>query len=312
MIKTLVSALVALTSLALFSSCEKLSKTEEVIGNQIPYYDEVPTVLVENYLNRMYIDLIGREPLDSEMVADVAYLRSQDLSFASRETIALRLQTDTTSREGEGSYKIAYYHWFYERMKSDLLESADSIDFSVPLSDLQHQADIDSLNGDSVAFAKSKKALNKLKIVITCEHLYRDGKITFGDMAGYMVNNVLYDKINMQTFNFINATFDNLFYRFPTQNEFAAAFDMIEYSKPALLFGKSAASKDEYVDLLTHSKEFYSGMIQRGYLKLMVRVPSSAESAKAMATLYYDNNYQKFQRQLIITDEYAQFKPSYR
>ena len=54
-------------------------------GNNAPYYDEVPTILLENYVNRLYIGLIGKEPLDDEMERDVLYLRDNDVSFDSRQ-----------------------------------------------------------------------------------------------------------------------------------------------------------------------------------------------------------------------------------
>ncbi len=48
-----------------FLSCKK--DIEIIADNDAPYYGELPTLLLENYVNRLYIDLIGREPLDAEM-----------------------------------------------------------------------------------------------------------------------------------------------------------------------------------------------------------------------------------------------------
>ena len=70
-------------------------KGELIGGNNAPYYDEVPTILLENYVNRLYIDLIGREPLDDEMERDVLYLRDNDVSYGSRDSLILKLQSDT-------------------------------------------------------------------------------------------------------------------------------------------------------------------------------------------------------------------------
>ena len=51
------------------SSCK-----ERIILFQIHvYYGEILTIL-ENYVNRCYIDLLGREPLDDEMIEDVQFL----------------------------------------------------------------------------------------------------------------------------------------------------------------------------------------------------------------------------------------------
>ena len=63
--------------------------------NDAPYYDEIPTTLVEFYVNRLFIDLIGREPLDEEMENEVAFLRAYDLSMEGRDSLIVKLQTDT-------------------------------------------------------------------------------------------------------------------------------------------------------------------------------------------------------------------------
>ena len=81
--------------LSLFAtSCDK---DPEIIGdNDAPHYDEISTLLVRNYVNRVYIDLIGREPLDVEMEADVEFLKANDLAHSARDSIIIKLQTDTS------------------------------------------------------------------------------------------------------------------------------------------------------------------------------------------------------------------------
>ena len=51
-------------SVLVLFSCEKDVLIED---NDAPYCGGVPTVLVEFYVNRVFIDLIGREPFDEEM-----------------------------------------------------------------------------------------------------------------------------------------------------------------------------------------------------------------------------------------------------
>ena len=58
------------------SSCKK--DPDIISNNDAPYYGEISTLLLENYVNRIYIDLIGREPLDNEMLNDVQFLRDAD------------------------------------------------------------------------------------------------------------------------------------------------------------------------------------------------------------------------------------------
>ena len=107
-----IMATLLVIAISLFiSSCKKESVDGSYIGdNDAPYYDRIATVLVQNYVNRIYIDLIGREPLDVEMEGDVAYLQETNLSWEARDSIITKVQEDTSFREGDSSYKAAYYN----------------------------------------------------------------------------------------------------------------------------------------------------------------------------------------------------------
>ena len=122
-----------------------------------------------------------------------------------------------------------------------------------------------------------------------------------------MINNAVYDEINMNTFNFVNASFDNLFFRFPTQQEFFAGFNMVEYNQPEIVLGASGQNKEEYVQILVNSREFYEGLIVWSYQTLLAREPSTEEANALMATFFEDHDLQRVQRSIMITDEYAHF-----
>ena len=91
-------------------------------NNNAPIYSEIPTILLENYVNRLYIDLIGREPLDDEMSSDVQFLRNNDVTLESRDSLIYKLQFDTNFVPGDSSYKQAYFHRLYEMVKVRLIE----------------------------------------------------------------------------------------------------------------------------------------------------------------------------------------------
>ncbi len=60
-----------------------------------------------------------------------------------------------------------------------------------------------------------------------------------------MLNTSIYDEINMNSANFINASFDDLYYRFPTLAEFDQAFPIIENNEAGQLFGEVVLKKDD-------------------------------------------------------------------
>lgn len=292
-------AIVALTG------CKK--DPQIILDNDPPYYGDVPTVLVRNYINRMYIDLIGREPLDIEMDADLQYLRDEDLSWESRDSLLRRLQLDTSWIEGDTSYKHAYFHHFYEASKGRYIEGAPNSELQLQLGITYFSYIVDSLNGDWVAVEQDKALIKKWRNILESEWKYREGQVEAWEMHSYMIDNPIYDQINMNTFNFINATFNDLFHRYPTDYEFFEAFDIIEYNQSGTIFGQAAQNKQDYIDILVHTREYYEGMIIWAYNALLARNPTTSETFKMMNKYYYDHDFQWVQRQIMATDEYANF-----
>jgi hypothetical protein len=119
--------------------------------------------------------------------------------------------------------------------------------------------------------------------------------------------NSIYDEINMNTFNFINASFDDSFFRFPTETELENAFPTIEFNGAGVLFGQSISTKSDYLLVLTTSSEFREGMIRWCYRNLLAR---DAESFEVVALLPVFNNgfdTKLVQQHILISDEYAGF-----
>ena len=291
--------------LVLFS-CKK---DDVLIGNNdAPYYGGVPTVLVEFYVNRVFIDLIGREPFDEEMENEVAFLRSYDLSMEVRDSLIIKLQTDTTYIPGDSSYKFAYYHRMYEILKVRMLEGASNAEINQYSSNAYQRYVVDSIAGDMLNAYKQLLAFHNLQDVIKSELQYYNGIIGIKEIHRRMIFNGVYDEINMNVFNYINAVFDNLLFRYPTLFEFDESYKMISDNTPQILLGQSGQSKYDFADIVCDSRGFYEGVIQWAYLTLLARVPTSEEVDKLMNKFYYDYDFQYIQRQIMISDEYAHFK----
>ncbi len=289
----------------LVNGCKK--DPDLVLDNDAPYYSEVSDLLIENYINRVYIDQIGREPFDSEMISERMALKANDLSFESREAMINKLQTNTSYIPGDISYKHAYYNRLYEQGKARFMEAASNAEIQEVMGPIAGGILNDSLNGNWEGFAERYLLLEKLQAVLDSEEKYMNGAIEISDMCAAMVNNSVYDEINMNTFNFVNASFDNMFFRFPTQAEFYTAFNMIEYNQPGSMLGASGQNKEEYVRILADSREFYEGLIVWSYQLLLAREPSTAETSVLMIDLWSDHDLQKVQMTIMITDEYAHF-----
>ena len=286
-------------------SCKK--DAEVIIDNDAPYYGEIPTILLENYVNRLYIDLLGREPLDNEMEHDVQYLRDADVTLGSRDSLLYKLQFDTIYIEGDSSYKFTYFHRIYEMIKVRLLEGASNAYIAEDLSTWWIGYQIDSSNNDLLAANKKLLEYQVLNNVLKSELEYYKGEIGIEEMHRRMIYNSVYDKINMNTFNFINAAFDNLLFRYPTQYEFDECYKMIDDNSTQLLLGSSGNSKYDMTVIMCNSQEFYEGLINWTHIMLLGRQANPVERNNLMLDFILDNDYQKIQRNIMQTDEYAHF-----
>jgi hypothetical protein len=104
----------------LFSSCKTEQIDKKYDNNDALSPGNLPTVKIENYVNRLFIDLLGRVPTQIEMNAEVAILKLSKASKETRLTLIQKLQTDNSYVEGDSSYQKAYYQRIYDMVKSRL------------------------------------------------------------------------------------------------------------------------------------------------------------------------------------------------
>ena len=289
----------------LVSSCKK-----DVIiipNNNAPNYSEIPTILLENYVNRLYIDLIGREPLDDEMDNDVQFLRDNDVSILSRDSLIYKLQFDTAYVPGDISYKNAYFNRLYGMVKVRMIEGASNAYIQNEMGIFLFFYEVDSIAGNLIGAHNNLINYYRLKDIISSESLLYNDSINIKEMYRRMINNSIYDQINMNTFNFVNAAFDNLLFRYPTQNEFNNSYSMIEDQIPNTVLGLSGTNKEDFINIICNSREFYEGIIHWSYLTLLARVPTTIETDFLMNDFYITCDFHKLQRYIMKTDEYAHF-----
>ena len=179
----------------LFSACKK--DIVIIPNNNAPNYSEIPTILLENYVNRLYIDLIGREPLDNEMENDVQFLRDNDVTFESRDSLIFKLQFDTTYVPGDSSYKIAYFHRVYEMVKVRLIEGASNSHIQTVMNTRYNRYVNDSIGGNLIDAHENLIKYYRFKDIINSESEYYNNIIDIKEMHKRMINNPIYDNINM-------------------------------------------------------------------------------------------------------------------
>lgn len=295
-----------------FSSCKKKDpKVELVPNNTAPYYAGVPRVKVENYVNRLFIDIIGREPFDAEMDAETNSLIASGLAISAREALILKLQTDLTHIPGDSSYAHAANSRIYDLLTIRLCEGFGSADFKFYYGLSQFARQVDSLNGNWASFYNNKKNSEELLAAANAKWMYLHNEIEIEEYCSILINNQLTftktDSYMGNEDNTIKYTFNDLLFRQYTQNEFQISRDMILNGKSGILFGKTGHSKGDYFNLLTHSNEFYEGTVKWLYKTFIARFPTTEETILGMASLPTDKDIFKIQRIILKSDEYANF-----
>jgi len=269
-----------------------LSCKEETIiisDNNPPVASAVPLVKIENYVNRVFIDLIGREPIDNEMFNEVVTLRAADLSEKARLDLIQKLQTSTDFVEGDTSYQQAYYQYLYNVSKIRLLEGASDAKISERIENDNSEADL-----RLIAVLNSRKDL-------------LEGNLNIEGMFQRMIHNKIYDDINMNSFNFVNASFDNLYWRFPTNEEFDAGYNMVEFDMNQNLLGAQGANKTDYVNIIATNKEMSEGIIIWVYQTLLARRPTTEETVELLDDFFINKDIRLIQQAVMVKDEYANF-----
>ncbi len=292
--------------LIVFQSCTK----EELVvrtGNNAPNYNGVSTLIVENYVNRLFIDVLGREATIVERNEFVFRLKCGKLQLSTRDSLVKRLQFDTLFKVGDSSYRKAYSTRIYNISKARFLEGAADMDIAQRSGNLSFAIKVYQLNGDSInmfAAVDQKKYYDR---ILKSNYWFSRNKITYNQICEYMLNNGIYDLINMGSFNFVNASYDDILNRKPSQDEFNRSFQIIEKNIPQDIFDRVVSNKNEFCESITQYTGFYESEIRWWYYQYLRKEILSANLYPILKEYLKDKSIENAQRKMLISDEYAQF-----
>ena len=282
-----------------FSACSP----EELVyeNNPVPPYDGVPTVLVDAYLTRAFIDLIGREPLELELESERAALRAGALGMEARSNVVARLMG------ADPDYAPLYDRKLSDDLSGRFLDGFSQEAMDAELESLLDMATMDSLQGNTTGYLYNTWQAERMARLRGAIDSYRLGSINWREVSRRFCDNVTYDDLNMNSFNFINATFDDLFGRYPTEAEFEQAYAAVEFNSTSVVFGTAISNAAEYLEVLVANGEFDEGSVRWWAERLLVRPITDAEMVSWTQTVGTDVNIRALQQLLITSDEYADF-----
>jgi len=296
------SVLITALMLLLMGSTGCKPKSYHFDDNPVPPYEGVPSIVIDAYVNRLWIDLMGREPLTVERDEARAELRLGNLTIDTRKVLIDRLRT---SFSGGMDYPEEFYHKLALDQNARFLDGASMEQIDQKKQSYLGFASQDSANGDMLLYQFWTMEAEKLAAIPANVIRFRLGEIDFGVFSKSFAFNGLYDEINMNSFNFINATYDDFYSRFPTAQEFELAYSVVEYGEAADIMGTAATEKSSYLDAVIANLEFDEGTVRWAYALLLSRAPSSAEVLLHVGTLGPQGDFRLVQREILASDEYA-------
>lgn len=275
--------------LAVISSCTK--HDEVLIPNNVPPPDStISSIVIDTYVNKTYISLLGRKPSATEKSQGVSLLESSGLSQSSREAFVQSVLD-----------KPEYYENLYKQYYTYLLVNFDTAQITIDitlfelfLTQPQYEPFYERLEYEIARLRKLRDVYPDLAA----------GNISVMEMHKTLINNGYYDDLNMGTENFIVATFEHFLSRYPTNAELAEATKIVD-SFSGVLFFQIGTSKDDFMDIFFGSEDYYGGQVNIVFGTYLFRQPSSEESS--YYTTYYRNtqNYKGLLKKVLTTDEYV-------
>lgn len=272
-----------------FSACTK----EEVIpGNQPPPDSTINSVTKENYVNRLYISILGRECSQAEFDEAYGIIDANNLSLTSRQQVFDIIAA-----------KPGYYERLLNLAEGDYLDGADSVTFSFYLAQFQFWL---SNSAYQALWASANYEVPRLQALLNATNDLNSGTITVSEMHKRCVNNYQYDLLNMGSLNFVNSIYQHFFHRNPTQAEQEAGVNSIN-GFPSIVFLQSASNKQEFIDLFFASDNYYEGQVRDLFTLALYREPTSAEQTYYTQRYKSSQNYKALHRDILTLDEYVGF-----
>lgn len=282
--------------LALFVSVFGLSCTKKenvyVPDNEAPPDTSISTLKIEAYVNRCFISLLGRKPDDNELASAVQTLRDSSLSSGSR-----KLVLDGILNREEFLIKT------YLNDGILLLNTWDTALYSFYLGQVQSLRQDPNNAANYAAYDTIIIGLQRL-LAIPTDLLA--GNISISTMHNRMVNNFVYDEINMGSENYVRSMFDHFLLRYPTTSELTEGVKMVDGFE-SVVFLANGESKYDFNTIFFNTRAYYEGQVRWAFQRFLYR-DANTEELVYYTDLYSQNGDQKtFFRELLSTNEYAGF-----
>ena len=280
--------LLFLFSVLIISSCTKIE--DVIIGdNTLPPDNTIENTTIETYINKLYISIIGREPIESEFTTDFTTLREADVSQESREIVIDGILN-----------KDEYYNNLFKLECEHLLLGLDTADINLNI----HVLNVLLTTAQGLELLYFEDALERMLKLQEVLPGLGDGTISNMEMHKRMVNNNMYDEINMGTENFVISMFQSFMQRYPTLSELENGKLMVNDNNASVFF-IPGNGKVDFINIFIESDEYFTGQTNILFNRYLFRDPTSEESINFSLDYINSQDYKLLQRRILSSNEFV-------
>lgn len=271
--------------------CAACKRDKEVVvpGNEAPPDGTITDLVLENYINRSYITLLGHQPDASEIATGKSILRIQNVSLDDRGNFLDLVIA-----------KPGYAQRLFDLSRASLLSGVDT-------SDIRDELDlIEFILSDSVYLPFWPQALidqDQLTLVMAIPADLQAATITTAEMHRRLVTNKGYDQINMGTQNFVVSMFQNFLARYPTDAERTAGEIMVD-GFSSQLFLESGRSKTDFIAIFLRSLDYHEGQVRDVFRRYLYREPNTEELETLTIAFKANGDFKALQKAVLSKNEF--------
>jgi hypothetical protein len=269
--------------------CEK----DEIVveDNVAPPDHTVSSLVVETYINKCYISLLGRKPTAQEETEAKSGLLQSNLSVASRRTM---LSPIVQSAE----YRVKLLETQTIRLLTLPLDTAD-LNFRLMI--LNDYLD-DPINTQFENLILAEIA--RLEELINTPQDVAAGNLSMAQLHKRLVNNLFYDELNMGSFNLVVSLYNHFLFRDPTEAETQDGITMVD-GLTSVVFYTSGSTKDEFIDIFFTSNDYYEGTVRELFYRYLFREPTTEELNYHTVNYKASDDFQELQKAILSLDEFV-------
>ena len=282
--------LLALLTVLALASCGKDQEIVPIEGNVAPPDYTIPTITKESYVNRVYISLLGRKPNDLEFQNGLNQLDQDNMSLANREAFLDDVMDN-----------YDYHYNLFDVGRVNYLNGADTTEmkdfifvYNLLLQDPQYQP----------IWPIIQEEIDRMELVLEIPDDLASGAIALPEAHRRLVENNIYDEINMGTLNFVQSCFENFLFRYPTTSELDNGILMVD-GFSATVFLQPGRNKDDFLTIFFSSTDYYEGQVRDVYQRFLFRDPDSVEMDELTQQYLSTGDYKALLKSVLSSDDYA-------